>query len=130
MPKPNPMQELIDIALEARQHAYAPYSDFQVGAAVLTPSGQIFQGCNVENASFGLAICAERSAVCSMVAAQEREIQAIAVASLGGVTPCGACRQVLCEFAKDCPVWCVDATNLHVRTWSLGELLPGVFHLD
>lgn len=124
------MQELIDSALEVRKLAYAPYSNFLVGAAVLTPSGKIFRGCNVENASYGLTICAERSAVCAMIAAQEREIQAIAVASQGGVTPCGACRQVLIELVRDCQVWCVDTTNLHLQTWSLSELLPGAFRLD
>src|SRR3954452_18888106 len=90
--------ELIRSALDAQKRAYCPFSNFPVGAALRTASGRIFQGVNVENVSFGLTICAERVAAGAAVAAGEREFTAIAVVSRGGVSPCGACRQVLAEF--------------------------------
>src|ERR1700741_3390871 len=91
-------QRLVEAAIAARSRAHAPYSNFQVGAAVATASGEIFGGCNVENASYGLTICAERAAVCAAVAAGHKEIVAVAVVTLGAASPCGACRQVLSEF--------------------------------
>ena len=94
---------LVEAALAARSLAYAPYSKFLVGAAVLTESGAIYAGCNVENASYGLTICAERVALCSAVAAGHRTLAAMAVATSGGGTPCGACRQFAAEFARTCP---------------------------
>ena len=116
---------LIEAAVKARNAAYAPYSKFAVGAAVLTKSGRVFSGCNVENISFGLTICAERAAIFSAVASGERQFDAVAVIadSVHPVTPCGACRQVMAEFADDLQVCSV---NLHgVRfTSTLGELLP------
>ncbi len=98
-------RSLIDAAIEARLAAYAPYSNFQVGAALLCQSGEIFTGCNVENLSFGLTICAERSAIFAAVAAGQQKFRAIAVVadSEKAISPCGACRQVMCEFG-DFPV--------------------------
>jgi cytidine deaminase len=121
-------QELIAAALEAQKRFYAPYSNFPVGAAVRTASGKIFQGCNVENASYGLTICAERVAATSAVAAGEKEFVGVAVASRGGVTPCGACRQFLAEFSPDVEIVMVDSLKpgeIHQAT--LAQLLPGRF---
>ena len=94
------MEELVQAAIEARKNAYAPYSDFSVGAAVLGASGKIYQGVNLENASYGLTICAERNAIACAVANGERNITAIAVAAdtEQPILPCGACRQVMAEF--------------------------------
>ncbi len=120
--------ELIAAALAARQRAYAPYSHFEVGAALLGEDGRIFTGCNVENASYGLTICAERGAVMSAVAAGCRAWSAIAVATRGGGTPCGACRQVLAEFAQTLPVLVIDVNRPdQVRELRLEELLPERF---
>ncbi len=116
---------LTESAFEARQKAYAPYSNFAVGAALRTKSGRIFCGCNVENLSFGLTICAERAAVFAAVAAGEREFEAIAIVadSVQPVTPCGACRQVLAEFAPSLPVRCTNLQGVHFES-SIAELLP------
>jgi cytidine deaminase len=125
---PAERQQLIERALEARNRAYAPYSRFSVGAAVLTDSGQIHAGCNVENASYGLTICAERAAIFQAITAGSRRIVAIAVASQKGASPCGACRQVLAEFAEDLPVLIVDAD--HPQSFvelRLIDLLPHCF---
>jgi cytidine deaminase len=120
--------ELIKQALAARGMAYAPYSHFHVGAAVLTASGESFSGCNVENASYGLTICAERAAVCTAVAAGHTKIVAVAVATSGGASPCGACRQVLSEFGPAMEVVLVDADEpTRVRVTSLDKLLPEQF---
>jgi len=122
-------QRLIDAALKARQQAYAPYSKFPVGAAVLTEEGQVFIGCNVENASFGLTNCAERAAVFAAVAAGHRQFAALAVATEGGYSPCGACRQVLAEFSDDLPILIIDARSEgRVEEVSLTELLPRRFY--
>ena len=121
----NDFQPLLDAARLARDQAYAPYSRFAVGAALRTKSGRIFTGCNVENLSFGLTICAERSAVFSAVAAGERDFTALAVVadSRQPVTPCGACRQVLAEFAPALPV-CSANLQGAVFESSIAELLP------
>src|SRR4051812_41082927 len=103
---------LFAAALAVQQRAYARYSGFLVGAAVLTSTGEIFTGCNVENASYGLTICAERVAISAAVAAGHREFTAFALASRGGVTPCGACRQVIAEFCEVLPIWLVDSEGL------------------
>jgi cytidine deaminase len=121
---------LSDAACRVRTRAHAPYSQFQVGAAVRTASGEVFAGCNVENASYGLTICAERAAVCAAVAAGHKEIVAVAVVTIGGHSPCGACRQVLSEFGPAMEVLLVDADNpANVRTTSLDKLLPEQFSL-
>ena len=119
---------LTTAAANVRTHAHAPYSKFQVGAAVLTASGEIFAGCNVENASYGLTICAERVAVGTAVAAGHKEIVAVAVASSGGHSPCGACRQVLSEFGPAMEVILIDADDPRkTRTTTLAALLPEQF---
>lgn len=122
-------QALITAAQTARQHAYAPYSHFAVGAAVLSADGRIFTGCNIENASYGLSMCAERNAVFAAVAAGVTSLTAVAVIgdTAKAISPCGACRQVLSEFcAADTPVY---LTNLHGDTvqTTVGALLPGAF---
>ncbi|MBC7241062.1 MAG: cytidine deaminase [Anaerolineae bacterium] len=117
---------LIEQAKQAREGAYAPYSHFAVGAALLTRSGRVFTGANVENASYGLTVCAERVAVFKAVTAGEREFAAIAIASSNGASPCGACRQVLAEFGLDILVISVDMDD-RVRQWRLEELLPASF---
>jgi cytidine deaminase len=127
-PHPIFRQELVVAACDARQQAYAPYSRFPVGAAVQADDGPIVSGCNVENASYGLTVCAERVAVLAAVAAGHRKFVAIAVVSQGGVTPCGACRQVLAEFADDLVVLLVDADHPdRVREVKLSALLPERF---
>jgi cytidine deaminase len=124
-------QDLANQAIEARRHAYAPYSLFPVGAALRTKNGKVFMGCNVENASFGLTICAERGAAIAAVAAGEQEFESIAIASRGGVTPCGACRQVLGEFGPEMEVYLTDVERPEkINTWKLTDLLPGQFVLD
>jgi cytidine deaminase len=128
---PDTQRELIAAALAARQNAYAEYSKFAVGAAVLTTEGQIITGANVENASYGLTICAERVAIHAAVAAGHRNFRALAVATAGGLTPCGACRQVMAEFCDDLPIYLVDADKPEaVSRTSLAELLPRRFKLD
>lgn len=120
--------ELIAAALDAQNRAFCPYSNFPVGAALRTKSGRIFQGVNVENASFGLTLCAERVAAAAAVAAGEREFTAIAVVSRTGVSPCGACRQFLAEFNPSLPIIMVDSLKPDaVYETTLAELLPGRF---
>jgi cytidine deaminase len=118
-------------AKEARSRAYAKYSGFLVGAALRTESGEIFAGCNVENVSYGLTMCAERSAVLAAVADGQRSFSALAVVADGGVTPCGACCQVLAEFCDDLPIYLVDsARGDRIEEVRLRELLPRAFRLD
>jgi cytidine deaminase len=119
-------EKLIEAACEARTRAYAPYSHYSVGAAVLTEDGRIFSGVNVENVSYGLTICAERTAVFKMVSEGARSIQAVAICTENGGSPCGACRQVLSEFAGDVPVWLSDGAG-NVRATTLHTLLPDHF---
>ena len=123
---------LLEAAYEASAHAYAPYSGFSVGAALLCASGRVYTGCTVENASFGLTNCAERSAIFSAVSAGEREFAAIAVVGgkngekMQACPPCGACRQVLAEFCdRDLPVILTDGER--VLRYSLEALLPCAF---
>ncbi len=122
---------LIDAAKRARANAYAPYSKYRVGAALLTKSGKIFAGCNFENASYGACICAERNAVGQMIAAGEREPVACVVVTGGKRpgSPCGICRQVLSEFAKDLPVVLISEHRGGDtrRDTSLAALLPDAF---
>ena len=120
--------ELIRLACAARTHAHAPYSKFLVGAALLTESGEIISGCNVENASYGLTICAERVAFCTAVAAGHRHFRALAIATSGGHPPCGACRQFAAEFCDDLPVLLIDSDSpSRVVETNLRDLLPGRF---
>jgi cytidine deaminase len=120
--------ELIRSAIDAQKRAYCPFSNFPVGAALRTASGRIYQGVNVENASFGLTICAERVAASAAVANGDREFTAIAVVSRGGVAPCGACRQFLAEFAPNLPIVMVDSLKpTQVQEAALDQLLPGRF---
>lgn len=120
---------LIRAAVAVRRYAYVPYSGYAVGAAILGADGRIFTGVNVENASYGLTICAERTAVFNAVSQGCKQILAVAVATENGGSPCGACRQVLAEFAADIPVWLVDEAG-HGRRTSLYTLLPDHFGPD
>ncbi len=124
--------ELKERARAAAQHAYAPYSGFCVGAAVLACNGEIHAGANVENASLGLAICAERNAVFQAVARGVRRIEAVVVYTPTQVatTPCGACRQVLHEFGPDALVVCCTDEAAAERRYALSELLPRAFGPD
>ena len=117
---------LLAAACEAKQLAYAPYSNYPVGAAILVEDGRIFSGVNVENASYGLSMCAERTAVFKMVSAGVQQFLAVAICTDNGGSACGACRQVLTEFAGDVPVWLSDAHG-NVRQTSLHTLLPDHF---
>lgn len=119
--------ELLKLATEARNFAYAPYSKFQVGAALLAENGEIFTGCNVENASYGMTICAERTAVFKAVTAGVRLFDAIAISVLGGGSPCGACRQVLNEFSPSLTVYLGDENGQLIRETTLSALLPDAF---
>ena len=118
-------EKLIDAAKQAVRNAYCPYSRFPVGAAVLTARGRIFAGCNVENASYGLTVCAERNAVFRMVAGGEQEIAAVAVytPTAAPTAPCGACRQVIREFGPEAWIICVCDTDKVIRK-RLSELMP------
>ena len=120
--------KLVIAAVNARQRAYAPYSDFTVGAAVMSAGGRIFTGCNVENVSFGATVCAERVAMFSAVAAGCRELVAIAVAGPGEspITPCGICLQVMIELAPDAVVVMVGEGGAR-ETSAVAELLPRAF---
>lgn len=127
MDLPAELAELLAAAKRARDHAYAPYSRFLVGAAVRGASGEVHIGCNVENASYGGTICAERAAVCAAVAAGERRIVAVAVFTLAErlTMPCGLCRQVLFELGADATL--VAATAQQQRVTSVRALLPEPF---
>lgn len=119
------LDKLLARARDVRESAYAPYSNYSVGAAVLTPSGKIFAGCNVENASYGLTVCAERNAIFKAISEGEREFVAIAVVTANGGSPCGACRQVISEFMETAaPVALADSDLEHVQNTTVGELLP------
>ncbi len=123
------ISELLRRAREASLHAYAPYSHFPVGAAALTAEGDICAGTNVENASYGLSICAERSAVFQAIARGARNIRAIAVYTSTRATtpPCGACRQVIAEFGTDVLVICACDDTSAERRYRIAELLPAAF---
>jgi cytidine deaminase len=121
-------QELVNQARKIREKAYAPYSKFKVGAALRTKSGKVFSGVNVENISYGLTICAERSAAVSAITAGETEWEAIAVVADTSLptTPCGACRQFLAEFNINLPVTVANLEKIHFTTM-LNQLLPSAF---
>jgi cytidine deaminase len=120
-------QSLIDLANEARRRAYAPYSNYPVGAALRTKSGKVFTGVNVENAAYPTTMCAERTAVFSAVTSGEREFEVIAVATENGGSPCGSCRQVLAEFGLDTLVLIADGEGKLVQETTVKDLLPGAF---
>lgn len=125
-------RKLIEAAKKAQKNAYCPYSRYPVGAAVLTESGRIYTGCNVENASFGLTVCAERTAIFNAVTHGEKRIQALCVAAKSA-KPCGACRQVIIEFApKDAEIIYVDWQPLEkkekITRTTAGKLLPHAFN--
>jgi cytidine deaminase len=128
------LDELIAAARSARAAAYAPYSDYRVGAAIATEDGRIFSGCNVENASYGAGVCAERNAIGAMVVAGGSKPVACAVVTGGKKpgTPCGICRQVLVEFTRDMPVVLIaEGPEGDVRRdTTLAELMPDVFELE
>lgn len=119
-------EKLIRLAREARQRAYAPYSRFAVGAALLGRSGRVYAACNVENVSYGLSICAERAAVFKAVSEGEQEFEALAVVTSAGGSPCGACRQVLAEFNYNMTVYVAD-TEGQYRAFTVEQLLPEAF---
>ena len=129
MPKAN-QSGLIQAALQAREKACAPYSNFKVGAALLTNDGKIFSGANVESASYGLTCCAERVALFHALTSGEKRFSAIAVVARldDGAMPCGACRQLLAEYAAEALVWVADSAYADVvREFTVKELLPGAF---
>lgn len=119
-------QELVEAARTVRARSYSPYSHYAVGAAALTKNGRIFMGTNVENASYSLTICAERAAIFKAISEGERDFVSIAVVTENGGTPCGACRQVMAEFAPNLRIIVAD-THAVIDVFTLGELLPHSF---
>jgi cytidine deaminase len=119
--------DLITAALDVRGRAYAPYSNYAVGAALLAESGKVYTGANIENAVYSETICAERSAVVSAVSQGDRKFNVIAVATANGGSPCGACRQVMSEFGSDTLVIMVNDKGEIVRETTVGDLLPFSF---
>lgn len=123
-------------ACEVMQNAYAPYSKFHVGACVQAEDDSMYVGCNVENASYGLVNCAERSAILALISAGKKRIKALAIVGPGPdlITPCGACRQVIREFAApDAPIYLCDSRGKIIETTNINKLLPWSFgpeHLD
>ncbi|MGN0024463.1 MAG: cytidine deaminase [Candidatus Avelusimicrobium sp.] len=132
---PKEQEQLLDAAQRARENSYSPYSKFKVGAAVLTENGDIFSGTNIENASYGLTVCAERNAIFSAVGAGRRKLRALALVTqklpeLDFNSPCGACRQVMSEFlAPDAPIYMavLDGTRRTVFCKRLAEIMPFPF---
>jgi cytidine deaminase len=123
-------RELVRAAAQARKGAVAPYSKFKVGAALLTKSGEIITGANVESASYGLTCCAERVALFKGLTSGQRDFTAVAIVARvpGGAMPCGACRQLLAEYAPKAVVWVADSRALAaIKEFSVGGLLPGAF---
>jgi cytidine deaminase len=119
--------KLIQIAIEARKKAYVPYSHYPVGAALLTKSGKIYTGANIENAAFSVTICAERTAIFKAVSEGERDLQAIAVVTKNGGTPCGSCRQAMAEFNPNMKIYIANEKGELVQETTLKEILPGYF---
>lgn len=124
-------EKMLQMAEDASKNAYVPYSKFPVGACVLCESGNVYTGCNFENSSFGLTICAERNAVGTAIANGERKIKAVAVFSpnMANCTPCGACRQVLDEFKSENGLDIITKTEAGVKVYTINELLPECFEL-
>ena len=123
-------QALAALAAEQLSKTYSPYSHYPVGAALLTKSGKIFTGINIENAAYPVTICAERVAVFKAVSEGEKEFSAIAVATQNGGSPCGSCRQVLAEFGVDTTVYIVNKQAEILQETTVRELLPGAFLPD
>jgi len=123
----NQREHLIQIALHTRRWAYAPYSNYLVGAALLTTSGKIYEGVNVENAAYPTTMCAERVAIFKAVSEGERDFEAIAVVTRNGGTPCGSCRQVLAEFGQDTIVLIANDTGQLLHEIRIKDLLPSAF---
>ncbi|MBR6089019.1 MAG: cytidine deaminase [Anaerolineaceae bacterium] len=125
----NEMKEKLGkIAAEMRSRSYIPYSHYAVGAALLTRSGSIYTGCNIENAAYPVTICAERTAIFKAVSEGEKDFEAIAISTAdGNGYPCGSCRQVMAEFALDMTVMLADAEGKITVESSVSELLPGAF---
>ena len=122
---------LVKKAAQARECAHAPYSKFAVGAALLTNDQTVIVGCNVENASYGLSICAERVALCSMVVERHTTFNTIAIVATPLASPCGACRQFMAEFNSDARILLADANDLaSYQEFTLGQLLPEQFRLE
>lgn len=124
---PETRQALIESAANARRWAYAPYSHYTVGAAVLAASGKVYEGVNIENSAYPTTMCAERVAVFKAVSAGERQFEAIAVVTANGGAPCGSCRQVLAEFGLETLVIIADAEGKVVAECPLSDLLPRAF---
>ncbi len=120
-------QKLIELAIAAIQWSYSPYSHYAVGAALLTASGKIYDGVNIENSAYPTTICAERVAIFKAVSEGERQFEAIAVATENGGSPCGSCRQVMAEFGLDMQVIVVDTTGKVYLDCTVADLLPGAF---
>ncbi len=125
------INELINKAKNAREHSYSPYSRFKVGAALKTKNGMVFTGCNIENSSYGLSICAEREAIFKAISAGERDLDTIAVVTDSDklTTPCGACRQVIWEFSKDMTVIVANLKG-EKKEFKIKELLAHPFGKD
>ena len=120
-------QSLIDLANAARQRAYAPYSNYPVGAALRTKTGRMYTGVNVENAAYPHTMCAERVAIFKAISDGEKEFEVISVVTDNGGSPCGGCRQVMAEFALDMIVLMADGNGKLIKETTLGELLPEAF---
>ena len=123
-------QALVDLANTARQRAYAPYSNYPVGAALRTKTGRIFTGVNVENAAYPQTMCAERVAIFKAVSEGEKEFEVISVVTDNGGSPCGGCRQVLAEFGLDTIVLMADGSGKLLKETTVKELLPEAFTPD
>lgn len=121
---------LIQTAIQARNWAYVPYSGYPVGAAVLTTSGRIYDGANIENAAYPATICAERVAIFKAVSEGEREFSAIAVVTANAGFPCGSCRQVMAEFGLDTVLLIANQEGICLHELSVSELLPHAFTPD
>jgi len=122
--------DLVRIANQVRKWAYAPYSKYLVGAAVLTDSGQVYDGVNIENAAYPVTVCAERVAIFKAVSNGEKEFQAIAVVTKNGGMPCGSCRQVMAEFSPEMLVIIADENEIIKTEKKVNDLLPGAFRAD
>ena len=120
-------KKLIKLAIKAMKNAYVPYSKYPVGAALLTKSGKIYTGVNIENAAFPVTICAERTAIFKAVSEGDKDLEAIAVVTKNGGSPCGSCRQVMAEFNPELKIYIANEKGELVQETTLKEILPGYF---